>query len=134
MQVVERRKAVRHTMSNYFVEYMRDQFFWFLSFLSRAKLVRASLVNISRGGINLLTQERLPVWESYRFRIEPKTLADPLTLRGRVVWCQQVEGKEHYRIGVHFDRIGSSAQSALDQLIEENQVYGRMERWSLNRS
>lgn len=61
------------------------------------------IVNLSRGGVNFLIQEPLPVNNPITMKITIPGQTSPLTLKGLVCWCLPDPGRsDEYQIGAQF--------------------------------
>jgi Tfp pilus assembly protein PilZ len=81
------------------------------------------VVNLSRGGVNFLSQEPLPVNNPITMKITIPGQVSPLTLNGLVCWCLPDPGRsDEYQIGAQFlafeKKRGSNDPRLLEKLVK----------------
>jgi Tfp pilus assembly protein PilZ len=81
------------------------------------------IVNLSRGGVNFLSQEPLPVNNPITMKITIPGQVSPLTLNGLVCWCLPDPGRsDEYQIGAQFlafeKKRGSNDPRLLERLVK----------------
>jgi hypothetical protein len=81
------------------------------------------VVNISRGGINFLSQEPLKPNSLITMRITFPEGVSSLTLKGQVCWCLPGLGRsDEYQVGIQFlpfeKKRGSNDPRLLDKLVK----------------
>jgi Tfp pilus assembly protein PilZ len=79
------------------------------------------IVNISRGGINFLSQEPLPVNNPITMKVTVPGQTSPLNLKGLICWCLPDPGRsDEYQIGAQFlafeNKRGSNDPRLLEKL------------------
>ncbi|MDY6824190.1 MAG: PilZ domain-containing protein [Thermodesulfobacteriota bacterium] len=80
---------------------------------------RASLVNLSRAGLQVLITEALAADEKYQVNLYVPGSMDPLIIKATVVWCQAHKttvDKTYYRAGFMFTKLSDSASRRLRRL------------------
>ncbi|MBI3271215.1 MAG: PilZ domain-containing protein [Planctomycetes bacterium] len=122
----DRRRSERVSLRKYFVLYSKDS--W-LSFLRSKPGTSAALVNVGEGGVQILTQEPVPVLTGYSFHIKAKQMADAVEFKGIVAWCKRIPGKDFYQVGVKFSKPNSGLAADIDKLVEEHNFNAKVEKW-----
>ena len=80
---------------------------------------RASLINLSRAGLQLLITEALAADEKYQVNLYVPGSMDPLIMKATVVWCQAhktMVDKTYYRAGFMFSSLSDGASRRLKRL------------------
>jgi len=90
--------------------------------LGRANKARAA-INLSEGGVMLLTREKLPIGAKVTVRIEMERYSDVIETDGEVRWCAESarSGKDYYA-GIQFTNL---VEADLKKI-------GRMREWFLS--
>lgn len=65
-------------------------------------------VDISEGGIGLISNRAIPLDEKIAVEIATDPNAQPILAIGKVVWIRKVGGKNFYRVGLKFQNAFSS--------------------------
>lgn len=83
------------------------------------KEYKASLVNLSKSGIQIVTQEALRPDEEYSISLFVPGKLDARNIKAKVVWTcfyKKVINNDYYRTGFMFTKITPDAKSGLKQL------------------
>ncbi|MEA3232746.1 MAG: PilZ domain-containing protein [Thermodesulfobacteriota bacterium] len=79
----------------------------------------ASLINLSAGGMQVITYDMLKTQKQYDIAIYTPAFRYPISARGRVVWQMPYNGKDtkqYYRIGLEFTYFKGPAMERLEEL------------------
>ena len=79
--------------------------------------------NISKGGTFIKTDRPLPVGTEFLFRLVIPSLADPVEIKGTVIWTNSEERKDHPEIdelgmGIQFVYENDSDRSNFEEMVE----------------
>ncbi|MBI5289098.1 MAG: PilZ domain-containing protein [Chloroflexi bacterium] len=129
--MAERRRAPRVSLRKYMVLYSKDS--W-LSFMMSKPGASAALVNVSKGGVQILTQEPLPAHSTFRVSIKSKQLVEPVSFKGLVAWCKKIAGKDFYQVGIRFAKPSTELAGEIDRLVEEHDFNAKMDGWQRGRA
>ncbi|MFP4446777.1 MAG: PilZ domain-containing protein [Desulfosudaceae bacterium] len=80
---------------------------------------QASLVNLSRNGLQLLITEELKPNDNYQINLYPPGTGEPLSLKARVIWCKTHKifyDRTYYRVGFRFTKLADDAARRLARL------------------
>ncbi len=79
----------------------------------------ASLINLSAGGMQVISYNMLKTRKQYDIAIYTPAFRHPISAKGRVVWQKPYDGKdtkEYYRIGFEFSYFIGQAMEQLETL------------------
>lgn len=76
---------------------------------------QSQTIDISKGGIGFITEERIPVNTKMAVEIALSPEEDPLLTWGQVKWVRPVPHSSHYRVGMKFEDISAVWQSRLNK-------------------
>ena len=85
----------------------------------------ASLINLSAGGMQVISYEMLKNQKQYDIAIFTPAFRQPISAKGRIVWQRPFDGsdtKEYYRIGFEFTYFKEQAMERLDALENSPQL------------
>ena len=86
--------------------------------LGRANKARAA-INLSEGGVMLLTREKISVDTKVTIRIEMEKFSDVIETTGQVRWCEQsAKSDKDYYAGIQFDKLDESDLKKISQMRE----------------
>jgi Tfp pilus assembly protein PilZ len=86
--------------------------------LGRANKARAA-INLSEGGVMLLTRERIAIGTKVTIRIEMEKFSDVIETTGLVRWCEQsAKSNKDYYAGIQFDKLEESDLKKISQMRE----------------
>ncbi|HUU02414.1 MAG TPA: TIGR02266 family protein [Myxococcota bacterium] len=79
--------------------------------------------NISKGGTFIKTDRPLPVGTAFLFRLVIPTLAEPVEIKGTVIWINALEEKAHPEIeelgmGIRFIYNDDNQRGKFEQMVE----------------
>lgn len=75
-------------------------------------------VDISNGGIGLISRRRIPLDEKIAVEIDATAEGEPVLVLGKVVWVRKIADEERYRVGMKFQKAFTpQAQKILKRLI-----------------
>lgn len=78
-------------------------------------------INLSLGGLQLSTNQKLPVNTYLKINLSIDKIDLPLIIFGRVVWSGDLPGKDRYKIGVKFVDFNDEQDiKLLDYFINKN--------------
>ncbi len=73
--------------------------------------------NVSHGGLSLITATPLPAGRQVTIVIalvfDQEAMSEPLPLRGRVVWCTELD-RDRYQVGATFESLTREERQYLD--------------------
>ena len=75
----------------------------------------ARTVDISKNGVGLVAQKRLPVNEEITLQLDLSLEDIPVLVRGEVKWVKPMEKSRNYRIGLLFKNIYTGSKLRLNQ-------------------
>ena len=79
----------------------------------------ASLVNLSKSGLQLMISETLKAEDSYQINLYIPGFINPLIMKAKVVWCRPYKkfyDKTYYRAGFQFVKLTQEVRSTLKKL------------------
>jgi c-di-GMP-binding flagellar brake protein YcgR len=79
----------------------------------------AQTLDISRGGVGLLTRKFIPVNTNMIMEIALSPHAAPVMVLGRVCWVQKSASAESYRLGMNFTEIASDSRNRLAGYLDD---------------
>lgn len=85
----------------------------------------ASLINLSAGGMQVITYDMLKTQKQYDIAIYTPAFRQPISAKGRIVWQKPYDGKdtkEYYRIGFEFTYFKGPAMERLETLENSPQL------------
>ncbi|MDY6906331.1 MAG: PilZ domain-containing protein [Thermodesulfobacteriota bacterium] len=109
------RQSVRFQVVNSRVKIRRSGIFQLLTNTQN----RASLVNLSRKGLQVLLTESLRTEENYSVNLYVPGNMDPLIMKAKVVWCnvhKTMVDKTFYRAGFMFTKLSQDVDQHLQRL------------------
>lgn len=125
----EKRRERRKHLRQYFAEYVPVTLISMLG-VGKRQAQKAAILDLSDGGICLLTKEPLPVRKDFYIIIHARGIADDMKLRANVRWGRKVPKKEgYYQIGFSFTKLSSLDKDQVNRLLEESSVLEKMEDW-----
>ncbi|MFP4039548.1 MAG: PilZ domain-containing protein [Desulfosudaceae bacterium] len=89
-----------------------------LKFFQNAKN-QASLVNLSKNGLQLLITETLKSNENYQINLYAPGFMNPLIMKARVIWCKPYKeffDRTYYRVGFRFVKLDNEVAHHLRRL------------------
>jgi Tfp pilus assembly protein PilZ len=100
----ERRRHVRFDLDATSVTLYRDGL---LSLIGMGKENKAKVaVNLSEGGLQAITRERLAAGTKVKIRLEMEKFKDAIEAPGVVRWCfQNSKRKDDFHVGIQFDEL-----------------------------
>lgn len=105
----DRRDRVRFNITDATVQFRK-------SAGGKPKRFTVPLLNISRGGMVFAAPVSFEAEERVVLTVNLPKKTNYLKLVCRCRWCEPVEGRDAYRVGVSFDRYGSSVEQRLASL------------------
>jgi type IV pilus assembly protein PilZ len=78
--------------------------------------------NISRGGTFIATERPLDIGTEFIFALDLPTLAEPLRLRGRVMWTTSTDEASKANpagMGIEFQYADDSERQAMEKIVEQ---------------
>ena len=76
----------------------------------------AQTVDISKGGIGLISNRLIPLDKKIGVQLETAPDAEPILVLGKVVWVSKIHDEARYRVGLKFQKVLSSpAQQRLSR-------------------
>jgi len=69
----------------------------------------AQTVDISKGGIGLISKRKIPLDQKIALQIETAPDAEPILVLGKVVWVRKLNDEDRYRVGLKFQKAFSAA-------------------------
>ena len=79
----------------------------------------ASLVNLSKSGLQLMISETLKAEDNYQINLYIPGFINPLIMKARVVWCRPYKkfyDKTYYRAGFQFIKLSQEVRGTLKKL------------------
>ncbi len=80
---------------------------------------QASLVNLSKSGLQLMLTETLKKNDNYQINLYAPGCINPLIMKARVIWCRPYKkffDKTYYRVGFRFVKINEEVVKGLKKL------------------
>lgn len=113
----ERRKHLRFDLDATVVTVYRDGL---LTLIGMGKENKAKVpVNLSEGGLQVITRERLPSGAKVRIRLEMEKFKDVIEAAGVVRWCyQNSKRKDDFHVGIEFDDLPAAEARKIASLRE----------------
>jgi c-di-GMP-binding flagellar brake protein YcgR len=74
---------------------------------------RAQTLDISEGGVGLLTRKFIPVDTNLIMEIALSPNSAPVMVLGRVCWVQRFRSADNYRLGMNFTDITADSRNRL---------------------
>lgn len=110
-----KRRNIRFQVMNTRLKIRKSGVFSFLTGTEN----RASLVDLSRAGLQALITESLRAEENYKVNLYVPGCMDPLMMKATVVWCnvhKTMVDKTYYRAGFMFTELNQNAARHLQRL------------------
>lgn len=109
------RDSERFDVPRSFVHLCRPARSWFMRLLGRKRRDVCELIDLSVTGMQCLTKAPFEAGEAIGIELGLSTLAEPLALRGTVVWVRYgADGQQ--RLGLRFEALGRNAQLCLEAI------------------
>ena len=101
---MERRRHRRFNVKSAKAEYSRGTSVFNLLKKDIKPGQRAAIRNLSLGGLQLLSAEKIEAGTKLHLTIDIPCVPEPLRFRGQVRWLKLLEGRALYCIGIQFNR------------------------------
>ena len=112
---IERRRHKRYGIKSSTVRYAGGGFTSALSNMGQKYLI----LNISEGGLKLITKDQMNVGDKMRMQIEAPTITKGVVkVKGRVVWVQRSATQEVWHMGIAFDKVKKKYEGILKTFID----------------
>lgn len=111
----DRRDHARYRIEGAEVEYVKVDF---LAFVDKDMRQRDDLGNVSEGGMLIMAAEDFPTGQNLSLCLLIPGTAEPLRMRGAVVWTSACGDGRRYEVGVKLNMCGSRAAKLLGGLAQ----------------
>ena len=115
-QPVGKRKSTRFPIRNATIKIRKTGM---LKYILLNTNNQASLVNLSKSGLQLMIPETLKADDSYQINLYIPGFVNPLIMKAKVVWCRPYKkfyDKTYFRAGFHFVKLNDEIKTTLRKL------------------